>query len=241
MPDVNLHESLLLAYSTKNEGNMDDRFSDRSVVMQNRRKLYNQFGINPRFAVEAKQVHESRVLALDSENISMWYGMNIPGIDGFATNQTNVVMVTKFADCVPVVLFDPENKAVATIHAGWQGTVKKIQDKGLQMLIDNYNSDPSKVLVWLGPCAQKDHYVSSERPQQLDDEAWSDFITQEKDGWHIDLPGFIKQSLKNMGVKAKNITDDGRCTVESEEFFSHIRTQNGKDGEGRFMVIAQVK
>ena len=73
MPTVEIHEKLLIAFTTVKEGNMDERFSDRSVVVANRRKFLSQHGLNPRMVIEGKQIHGNRILMLDEENTKMWF------------------------------------------------------------------------------------------------------------------------------------------------------------------------
>ena len=158
MPQVNLHDSLLLTYSTVADGNMDERFSDRSLVMQNRRRFFHPFSINARTTIEGKQIHSDRILLLDAENTKMWYGANIPGVDGFVTNQPDSAILLKVADCVPVVLYYPEKQLIGIVHAGLKGAIKNIHTKALQIMIDKFDADAADVLVWLGPNAKACHY-----------------------------------------------------------------------------------
>jgi len=241
MPTVEIHEKLLIAFTTVKEGNMDERFSDRSVVVANRRKFLSQHGLNPRMVIEGKQIHGNRILMLDEENTKMWFGINIPGVDGFITDQQEVGLLTKVADCIPVVIYDPEHHVVGSFHAGWQGTVKNIHTKGLEMMTSSYQTDPEKVLVWLGPGAHKCCFTSTDTPDQINDPDWKSFIDEKQGAWHIDLPGFIKSTYQKSGVKKDNITVDPVCTVESDQFFSHSRSKQTGETEGRILVLVKLR
>jgi hypothetical protein len=241
MQNIDLHEKLILAHTTLSEGNMDDRFSDRSVIMANRRKFLNQFNLNPKLTIEGKQVHDKRILVLNSENTKMWYGVNIPGVDGFVTDQKDVGILLKVADCVPVIVYDPTHHVFGAFHVGWQGAVKNIHTLGLTSLTAAYQTDPNDVLVWLGPSAHKCHYVSAEKPEQIDEEVWKSYISPIDTGWQVDLIGYLTESLIKAGVGKKNITIDPRCTVETPELFSHTRSKNGTEAEGRILVLAQLR
>jgi YfiH family protein len=240
MNKVSIHEKCIIAYTTVADGNMDDRFSDRSVTMANRRKILNQFNLNPKLVVEGKQIHSDRILILDEENTKMWFGCNIPGVDGFITDQTDVGMLLKVADCVPVVVYDPENHRIGVFHAGWQGAVKNIHTKGIAMMHDRYETNPEKVLVWLGPSAHKCCFTSDQQPEQIDQAAWEKFITKNDTEWNVDLVGYIVETLKQQGVNEKNITIDSQCTVETADLFSHVRSKKTDEAEGRFLVLAKL-
>ena len=67
------------------------------------------------------QIHSSIVNKIDEKNI----GQRIDG-DALITNVKEVPLLILTADCVPVVIIDPKNKAVGVAHAGWRGTYDKI-------------------------------------------------------------------------------------------------------------------
>jgi YfiH family protein len=241
MQTIDLHPQLILAHTDSTDGNMDERFNDRSVVMSNRRKFYNQFNLNPRLVIEGKQIHSDRILLLNAENTKMWVGMNIPGVDGFVTNQAEAGLLLKLADCVPVVVYDPTHHALGLFHAGWKGAVKNIHLKGLTMMQTAYQTNPSEVLVWLGPSAQKCCFTSAETPQQLEDSTWTQFIEPKDSGYAIDIPGYLAASFKLAGIKSKHLIQDSRCTVEDESLYSNARAKHTNLPQSRFLVLAKLR
>lgn len=241
MQKIDLHDRLTIAYSTLGEGNMDERLSERSVIMANRRKFLNHFNLNPRLVLEGKQIHGDRILALNEENTKMWYGVNIPGVDGFITDQNSVGILLKVADCVPVVVYDPIHHAVGIFHAGWKGTVKNIHLKGLTMLGEYYGTKPEDVLVWLGPSAHQCCFTSDKKPVQIEDDNWKQNIVAKKGEWQVDLIGYITDTYIKAGLKKKQIVIDKQCTVESPDLFSHLRSKRTGESEGRFLVLAKLR
>lgn len=83
-------------------------------------------------------------------------------IDGLITNKQNIYLSLRFADCTPILFFDPKEKVVGNIHSGWRGTVQKIGKKGLEKLIKNYGSKPENIICCLGPCIGKCHFEVGE-------------------------------------------------------------------------------
>jgi hypothetical protein len=240
MEFVDFHEKLKLAYSEVKDGNIDDRFSKPSIVKENRKEIFKQFGVKAYQIIEAQQVHRTLVLTLNQDNSKMWRGHNITGIDGFVTDQTDIALMLRIADCVPMLAYDPDHHAFGLFHIGWRGAVKGLHQIGVEALIDAYDTDVKSLLVWLGPSALGCHFTAEAIPDQIEDASWKPFITKKKSHWQIDIPAYLAASLHNFGIYKKNLTLSSDCTVESDRLFSHQRDQN-KTTQGRFAVLAQLK
>jgi polyphenol oxidase len=241
MKQINLHPKLLIAVTEKSDGNVDERFSPKKIIKTNRTKIFKELNLKAEDIIEAQQIHSSRILPLNAENSKMWKGNNVTGIDGFITDQDSIALMLRLADCVPVVIFDPINTALGVFHAGWRGTQKGIHTEGVKMLNKFYESDPKQLLTWIGPSAQKDNYITQDEPEQKDDTNWQPYIVKTDTGWSIDLPGYIADTLTKMGILKKNITFSKESTIESENYFSHVRSKTSDEPEGRFAVIAKIK
>jgi YfiH family protein len=72
--------------------------------------------------------------------------------DALLTNVPGLVLVIRTADCLPVLLVDPENRAVGAVHCGWRGTQKRILEKAVKAMGEAYGSKPADLLAALGPC-----------------------------------------------------------------------------------------
>ena len=68
------------------------------------------------------------------------------------TNVPGLLLVIRTADCLPVLLVDEENRAVAAVHCGWRGTEKRILEKAVKAMGEAYGSKPAEMLAALGPC-----------------------------------------------------------------------------------------
>jgi hypothetical protein len=75
-----------------------------------------------------------------------------PEGDALMTNIPGLLLVIRTADCLPVLLVDPENRAVAAVHCGWRGTEKRILEKAVKAMAEAYGSKPADMLAALGPC-----------------------------------------------------------------------------------------
>ena len=72
--------------------------------------------------------------------------------DALMTNVPGLLLVIRTADCLPVLLVDETNRAVAAVHCGWRGTEKRILEKAVRAMGEAYGSKPGEMLAALGPC-----------------------------------------------------------------------------------------
>lgn len=50
--------------------------------------------------------------------------------DIILTDNPDVTLFMRYADCTPLIFYDPENHAIALAHAGWRGTVQGVGQAG---------------------------------------------------------------------------------------------------------------
>jgi YfiH family protein len=93
-----------------------------------------------------RQFHSDLIHRLDSVPPKKLEG------DALMTNIPGMLLVIRTADCLPVLLVDEENRAVAAVHCGWRGTEKRILEKAVKAMGEAYGSKPAKMLAALGPC-----------------------------------------------------------------------------------------
>jgi len=238
---VDIHPKIMVAYSTIEDGNIDYRFGSKEEVRENRKQLFKELKLNALDVIEGQQIHFKRLLSLDYDNAKMWRGTNITGVDGLLTDQKDIAFMLRVADCIPLVLFDPIKHATALIHVGWKGAVLGIHTDAVAKMISDYHSQAKDMIAWLGPSAQACCYLSPEEPEQIHNKAFKPYIKKKTSGWQVDLPAFVTDSLKQVGVLRKNTLSDPNCTIETDWLFSHQRSQKKQQPEGRFAVLVKLK
>ena len=164
--------------------------------------------------------------------------------DGLLTNRPRVPLVTLYADCVPLLLLDTKTPAIASVHAGWRGTVNKIAQEALALMRDRFGTDPKDVLAAvmpsIGPCCFEVDPPVAEAFFDAFDRELSPFIVRHQNGKsNIDMQGLNAMLLQSAGVPADNITVSDLCTkCHSDVFYSH-RVQG--DNRGSLAAILQLK
>jgi YfiH family protein len=218
-------------YATLNVG--DGVGDDSATVRANLETILDTLGIRRERVVTAHQVHGNRVAVVgDKEGSSV-----LAGCDALVTNQPGCVLLLRFADCLPVLLFDPERQAVGLAHAGWRGCVAGVAVRTLQAMQEAFNCRAADVRAWLAPaigpsCYEVGADVISAVGMAIGHRASA--VLRTGDGRTLfDLPGAVRLQLQDAGVN--QVEDCGLCThCHTAEFYSH-RAEGGLTG--RFAVL----
>lgn len=167
------------------------------------------------------QIHSDIVNKIDESNI----GQRIDG-DALITNVKEVPLLILTADCVPVVMIDPVNKAIGVAHAGWRGTYDKIAKNTIEAMIKNYNTNPEELICVIGPsigpcCYEVSKDLIDKFNINLANHAGKfDIIKDDK--YYLDLWKINELTLKDCKVKEENIINLQICTnCNSDKFYSY--------------------
>jgi YfiH family protein len=206
---------------------------DEEAVAENLSRMYRYLGLGADCIVTPHQVHGSRVGFVTRDQA----GDVIPNTDGLATTTPQVGLLLRFADCQPILLYDPPNQALALVHAGWRGVAQAIARRAVEGMQEAFGTRPQELIAGLGPaigpcCYSVGQDVASAMGYVLPD--WEKALRLEAGTWFFDLPEANGQQLKAAGVQ--NIEQAHICTAcHVDEFFSH-RAEGGRTG--RFGVMA---
>jgi YfiH family protein len=124
-------------------------------VRENRRRAFQAVGRDPESAFEVWQVHSSRVVTAREPRPPREPFLQA---DGMLTDRPDVTLFMRFADCVPIFLYDPVKGVIGLVHAGWRGTLDRVTGQAVRELRRIYGSRPGDVLAALGPSIGPDHY-----------------------------------------------------------------------------------
>lgn len=195
-----------------------------------------EFGIDSNSMVRTMQEHTDNILKVQGCDRGLGVTRIEPSVsyDGLITNEKDVMLLTVEADCTPVYILDPINKAIGMVHSGWRGTVKKIACKALDMMKEKYGTDKEKVLIHFGPAiCGKCYEVGMELIDEFKkilkcDEIHKVFtpIVDKPEKYSLDVTESIKFTLLEHGVNEKNITRSEYCTYHDNIFSSWRRDKD---------------
>ncbi len=208
---------------------------DPAAVRENLRRLRATFGFSPEQIVSPHQVHEAHVARVTRAE----GGMIIPATDALITDDPDVVLLLRFADCVPVLLYDQQRHVAGLVHAGWRGVTARVVPAAVAALREAFGSRPQDLWAGIGPCISAEHYqvgaeivaaVAAAVPREVE-------VALKVDGsWYLDLATAVEAQLQACNVESIERSD--LCTASNtQEWYSH-RAEKGRTG--RFGVLLKL-
>lgn len=194
-------------------------------------------GFDSQKLVLSHQTHTTNLRQITEEDFGkgIWRQRDYTDVDGLVTNVKGAVLVTQYADCTPLLFFDPVKKVVATSHAGWRGTVGEIGKKTIELMCQSYGSLPSDIIAAIGPCIAECCYeVDDPVIDRIKELSYLDFglcYTEKGYGkYMLNLREVNRQILINAGLLPENIDVADLCTCCNSDIFHSHRKTAGKRG-----------
>lgn len=209
------------------------------AVRENHLRMYNALGVNPRRAVTTWLVHSCDVVVA---NEPMPTGQTwLAQADAIITQQPDLPLTMRYADCTPIVLYDPVQRAIGIVHAGWRGTAQRIASATVTAMVRAFGTRPSDMEAAIGPSISWQNYPIGDNVASAIQEAYQDteglLCPHPQDGQIcLDLWAANARDLYEVGVQDVQILP--LCTAErTDEFYSH-RAEGGNTG--RFGVVVSL-
>lgn len=180
----------------------------------------------------ARQVHGADVIEVERGGLA-------GHADALATSRPGLPLCVSTADCLPIVLYDPRAARLATVHAGWRGTVRSVAGAAARRLIEA-GSAPADLVAAIGPsigpcCYEVDAPVL-EQLEAAFPGAWQTWVTPKGPGkWMLDLWQANRDQLESTGLRPERVDLLGLCTgCRPDLLFSYRRER----GAGRLVTVA---
>ena len=207
------------------------------AVAENRQRFYAAMEMEPDSAIRTVQVHGARVAAVDAGDVRRVQ----PVTDGLVTRTSDLPLVMAFADCVPILLFDPVEEVVGIAHAGWRGLVRGIGQATVRCMEEAYGCRASNVRAGIGPAIGSCCYEVGPEVVEAFRVTFGEmrplFRTNSSGACHLDLWAASETALRLAGVE--QIEHACLCTAcHVDEFYSH-RREGGQTG--RFGAIIALR
>jgi polyphenol oxidase len=230
----------------------------RENVKQNRRRLQSALGAQDLHLVTLLQFHSDTILSFESAPTEPSRG------DASVTKTAGLLLAVQTADCVPILLVDPKNRAVAVVHAGWRGTLARIVEKTIGRMQMQFASKAADLLAAIGPaiggcCYEVGTEVAAAFSGQFANAA--DFFDELRTGdepnplqWlnmmppgHqppakkvlLDLRKANRAQLQAAGVPAGHIFVSDLCTACRQDLLFSYRKEGAESG--RMMAVIGIR
>lgn len=217
------YPDLVIGFSTKSDGNMRLKPSDSIKIdiqaKKNRRIFLDSLGINEKSVVDPILEHGTNILIVNDID----GGKTFKNVDALITARPGIFLNLTVADCLSIFLYDHDKKVIALVHAGWRGLQDKIIENVLAKLKEFYNSDPSSIIVGIGPHIGGCHYEIQDDVSEKFREYPDAFINKEGHKF-FDIGIVAETQLTNLGFRSENIEVNSECTFElTDKYFSFRR------------------
>jgi polyphenol oxidase len=199
------------------------------AVAENRRRVANEFGVNPEKLMSQHQSHTALCIDMDADLITRHKA------DAMVTTRSGVLLGVLAADCGPV-LFRGETATgtpvIGAAHAGWGGALSGVLESTVMMMCDK-GAQLASIHAAVGPCIGRASYevsVGFETPfleRDADDEMFFQGANH-PEKLHFDLAGYIARRLKNCGVGRISLSDIDTYTHENT-YFSYRRSCHAQE------------
>ncbi len=211
-------------------------------IKNNYKKLEDSVNYKFNYILKPIQTHTNIVKCVDFNNINDEFN----NVDGLITNIKGCALVTSLADCQGILLYDRKNKVIGNIHSGWKGTLNRICTNAINLMISNYNSNPSDIEAYICPSIMKccfevdydvkDSFVCNFKDIDIESCISLGEIKDNKQKYFIDTISINKQVMINLGLKMENIISADICSKCNSDFIHSHRADGINSGRNIALI-----
>ena len=216
------------------------RGDEPEAIEENRRRIAAAIGVEPTDFTYTHQTHTTNVAVVEEKD----RGGKFLDTDGMVTDVPGICLVTFYADCVPLFFVDPVHRAIGLSHSGWRGTVGRMGKVTLELMQEQYGTDPTQVFAAIGPSICQECYevsgdVIGEFQEAFDESLWQGLFYEKTDGkYQLDLWRANQIVLTEAGVRREQIAVTNVCThCNPDILFSHRSTGTARGNLSAFLAL----
>ncbi len=227
-------------FATLNLGS--NRGDDPEAVRENYRRVCALFGADENGACVTNQVHKNDVRVVTGADRHICLGPVPYEADGLVTAEKGLPIFCFTADCVPVLLWDREGRAIGAVHCGWRSSVGDILNNALEAM-GSLGAEPSAIRAAIGPaigscCFETDDDVPEAITAWLKGDTEGLFTKRTDGKTLVDLRGANARRLMQLGVPSENIDVSDECTFCShDKYWSHRYTRGRRGSQASVIML----
>ena len=188
--------------------------------------------------VVSHQSHSNNICVVSSNTEDI-----VEDNDGLITNERKIAILTVSADCQNVILYDPVNKVIGNIHSGWKGTLNRILNNAINIMITEFSCNPKNIKAYFSPsilkcCFEVDEELINSFKMvfdDIDDLIIKGDIVNSKQKYFLDTMTLNKRELIKYGLKEENIFVSDICTKCNSDKYNSYRSDK-KSGRNVSLV-----
>ena len=221
----------------------ENRGDTEENVRENYSRLLEAMGLSHQKLCFTKQVHGNTVRIVTREDTRELFSPFQYEADGIVTNVKGLPLICFTADCVPILLCDPQAGVAAAVHCGWRSTVADIFGNAVSKMIE-LGAIHSDICAAIGPAIDMCCYeTDGEVPNAIDlllgkDSDGTYFPVGDTGKFMVDLKETNRRRLLQLGLAEGNISVSDECTCcNSDRYWSHRKTKGERGSQAAIIVI----
>ncbi len=212
------------------------------AVLENYKRIAGILGCDINDMVASHQTHTTNIRRVTGADRGKGISRerDYENVDGLMTDEPGIVLVTYYADCVPLYFVDPVHRAIGLAHSGWRGTAERMGECMVRAMQDAFGSRPEELYAAIGPSICRDCYeVSEDVALRFADMGEAVLLPGKAPGkYQLDLWLANERILEQAGIPGKQIAVTDLCTCHNSEFLFSHRASGGKRGNlGAFLML----
>ena len=221
------------------------RDTDKAAVDENFRRMAEVFDTEMDAFVCSDQTHTTNVRLVTEKDRGkgVTRQRDYSDVDGLVTDVPGLILSTFYADCVPLLFFDPIHRAIGCSHSGWRGTVGEMGRVTVEAMGKYFGSRPEDILAAVGPSICRDCYEVGEEVAEEFENLFSgeagEVLTAKGNGKYLlDLWKANEKVLLSAGIRREHLSVTDICTCCNPEYLFSHRASRGKRGNiGAFIML----
>ncbi len=222
--EVDLHHHIHAGVMARDASNIHYSGESNQYRMEEMARLSELTGVHPKNIIMMQQVHGDDIVLVDRDpgEAKPWHYT----ADAMVTTIPGICLVIRTADCVPVIIYEPEAGMLGAAHSGWRGTKADICGKMVDLMVQHGGCIPGNMRAVILPSIGPGSYQVGPEFENI----FPAYVKKRGGSLYLDLWQIIEDSLLEHGILGANIIRTQRCTLEeSPLFFSHRNGDSGRN------------
>lgn len=235
-------------------------------VLENYKRVANVMGVTIEDMVASKQTHtvNIRTVTARDRGKGIVKPLDYDNVDGLITKEKGIVLVTSYADCVPLYFVDPIKQVIGLAHSGWRGTVQQMGARMVETMEAQFGCCPADLVAAIGPSICQECYEVSEEVAEefreilkgtqemvqeiYDSGVYGDGIARrqvlelgkEPGKYQLDLWLANLLILRRAGIPLQQIAVTDICTCHNPKYLFSHRASGGQRGSlAAFLMLRE--
>ena len=208
-------------------------------------QAYDAFGTTTDKVFAGYQVHGTNIAVVtaptDYRPNAECFHHEFEATDGLLTDNPEVTLITKFADCTPVVFYAPKERVLCSLHSGWRGTQQKISEKAVRLLQKDFGLNSADLISFIGPSIGKEDFEVADDLVAKFNQSHGDispYLESKENGKYLfDMRALLEKDLLSLGIDGNQIYTTSLSTFSNPLMHSYRRDSAVS---GRMLLLARM-